>query len=100
MWQIIEESVKSANHPLNQDAKKYFIPKDKEYVVVAVADGHGSKKCFRSSWFKFAVEVLINNFRKHFSSNTFDNLRQGSGLKINLAKTIHRQWMEKVRNHL
>ena len=102
MWQIIAESVKSANHPLNQDAKKYFIPKDKEYVVVAVADGHGSKKCFRSNvGSEFAVEVLINNFRKHFSSNTFDNLQAGfSVTKDNLAKTIHRQWMEKVRNHL
>ena len=102
MWQIIAESVKSANHPLNQDAKKYFIPKDKEYVVVAVADGHGSKKCFRSDvGSEFAVEVLINNFRQHFSSKTFDNLQAGfSGTKDNLAKTIHRQWMEKVRNHL
>ena len=102
MWQIIAESVKSPNHPLNQDAKKYFIPKDKEYVVVAVADGHGSKKCFRSNvGSEFAVEVLINNFRQHFSSNTFDNLQAGfSGTKDNLAKTIHRQWMEKVSNHL
>jgi len=102
MWQIIAESVKSPNHPLNQDAKKYFIPKDKEYVVVAVADGHGSKKCFRSNvGSEFAVEVLINNFRQHFSSNKFDNLQAGfSGTKDNLAKTIHRQWMEKVRNHL
>ncbi len=102
MWQIIAESVKSANHALNQDAKKYFIPKDKEYVIVAVADGHGSKKCFRSNvGSEFAVEVLINNFHHHFSTNTFDNLQAGfSGTKDNLAKTIHRQWMEKVRNHL
>ena len=102
MWQIIAESVKSPNHPLNQDAKKYFIPKDKEYVVVAIADGHGSKKCFRSNvGSEFAVEVLINNFRQHFSSNTFDNLQAGfSGTKDNLAKTIHRQWIEKVSNHL
>ncbi len=102
MWQIIAESVKSANHPLNQDAKKYFISKDKKYVVVAVADGHGSKKCFRSNvGSEFAVKVLINTFRQHFSSNTFDNLQAGfSGTKDNLAKTIHRLWMEKVRNHL
>lgn len=102
MWQIVVESVKSANHPLNQDAKKYFIPKDKEYVVVAVADGHGSKKCFRSNiGSEFAVEVLLKIFRQHFSSNTFDNFQTGfSGTKENLAKTIHRQWLEKVKNHL
>jgi serine/threonine protein phosphatase PrpC len=102
MWQIIAESIKSANHPLNQDAKKYFIPKDKEYVVVAVADGHGSRKCFRSNiGSEFAVEVLLKIFRQYFSSNTFDYLPTGfSGTKENLAKTIHRQWLEKVKNHL
>ena len=102
MWQIVAESVQSANHPLNQDASKYFIPKDRDHVVIAVADGHGSKKCFRSDiGSKFAVEVLIKNFRHYFSRKIFDNLLTGfSGTKEIMAKTIHRQWLEKVKIHL
>jgi len=102
MWQVIAESVKSANHPLNQDAIKYFIPEDREYVVIAVADGHGSKKCFRSNiGSKFAVEVLLIIFQQYFSSNTFGNLQSGfSGVSQDIARSIHRQWLEKVKKHL
>ena len=102
MWQIVSESVKSANHPLNQDARKYSISKDKEQVIIAVADGHGSKKCFRSNvGSKFAVDVLLKIFGKHLSGKTFDNLQSGfSGMSQDLAKTIHRQWLEMVKKHL
>lgn len=101
MWQIVSESIKSANHSLNQDASKYFLSKDKEQVIVTVADGHGSKKCFRSNiGSKFAVEVLLRIFGKHLSGNTFDDLQSGfSGMSQDLAKTIHRQWLEKVKKH-
>src|SRR5665648_103891 len=102
MWQIVSESVKSANHPLNQDARKYFISKDKEQVIIAVADGHGSKKCFRSDiGSKFAVDVLLKIFSKHLLRKTFDNLQSGfSGMSQDLAKAIHQQWLEKVTTHL
>src|SRR5665648_819041 len=87
MWQIVSESVKSANHPLNQDARKYFISKDKEQVIIAVADGHGSKKCFRSDiGSKFAVDVLLKIFSKHLLRKTFDNLQSGfSGMSQDLS---------------
>jgi len=101
MWQIITESVKSLHHPLNQDANKFFISRDKEYAVIAVADGHGSKKCFRSEiGSAFAVEVLIKILKQQSSQNLFDNFQSGfSGLKENMAKTIHRQWLEKINRH-
>jgi serine/threonine protein phosphatase PrpC len=102
MWQIVSEGVKSANHPLNQDARKYFISKDKEQVIIAVADGHGSKKCFRSDvGSKFAVDVLLKIFKKHLHRKTFDNLQTGfSNMSQDLANIIHRQWLEKVQKHL
>jgi len=102
MWQIVSESVKSANHPQNQDAKNYFITKDKEYAVVAVADGHGSKKCFRSDvGSKFAVIVLRQFLFHHLTCKTFTDLQSGfSGVALDMAKIIHQQWLEKVTTHL
>ena len=102
MWQIVAESVQSANHPLNQDSKEYLISEDKEQVIVAVADGHGSKKCFRSDiGSKFAVDVLRNTFEEYLTRKIFDDFQSGfSGIEQDLAKTIHRQWLEKVEKHL
>jgi hypothetical protein len=102
MWQVLAKSIKSANHPLNQDAIKHFISRDREFVIVAVADGHGSRKCFRSNiGSKIAVHVLLKIFKQHLSSNTLDLLQSGfNGIAQNMAKTIHRQWLEKVKKHL
>ena len=102
MWQIVDESIKSVNHPQNQDGRRYYISKDKMQVIVAVADGHGSKKCFRSDvGSKIAVVVLRQFLFKHLNRKTFDNWQSHFyGGYPAMAKKIHQQWLEKVKNHL
>jgi len=102
MWQIITDTVKSPKHSENQDAVSCFQSANNENIIVAVADGHGSKKCFRSqTGSRFAVETLVAIFRQLFIKKEFDNWQVSiKDCEQNLAKNIHRHWLDKVEKHL
>jgi serine/threonine protein phosphatase PrpC len=61
-WRIVGVSVRGAAHKRvglpNQDAIHWHVDKATNVAILAVADGHGSRKCFRSDrGAKFAVDV-------------------------------------------
>lgn len=59
-------------------------------LVVAISDGHGSDKCFRSqTGSRFAVKALENIFQKTPSLKTIDEVRQ---VTESLPAMIVQQW--------
>jgi hypothetical protein len=99
-WHIISESVRGATHQRiglpNQDAIAHS--DDDLALILAVSDGHGGAKYFRSEQGAiFAVEAAIevfSNFRQ--SIEGFPNF---SSIEDNLAKKLVEIWESKVKAH-
>jgi serine/threonine protein phosphatase PrpC len=113
IWRVIGKSVMGATHKRanlpNQDAILWWPEKGEgPPLVLAISDGHGSSKCFRSDvGSRLAVSSatrLIGEFLKSVESLK-DTPRQLSESAISrmaeehLPQKITRAWVEEVKNH-
>lgn len=106
MFNGFSHSVKGASHEKTglvcQDSSAYKVCDD--YAVCVVADGHGSKKHFRSNLgSKFAVEATISTIdrfyadKEDFEENLPKNYKR---IIKNIQKQIITDWNDLVRDHL
>ena len=106
-WRVWECSVQGASHVRqqlrNQDAAAHWIAGDEpqQTVVLAVADGHGSDKSFRSHvGSEFAVSAAIDIGRE-FVCETCDatpsEVKQAAEQRLPLLLT--KSWQDKVTQH-
>ena len=103
-WCIIGESVKGASHKRssqsNQDAIAWFPASgDSLPLILAVSDGHGGAKYFRSDkGASFAVAAAIDTLSRFQESlASFSN---SSWLEERLTKSLVNTWRGKVNAHL
>lgn len=104
-WQIVCESVTGASHTRsgrsNQDAFAQFAGSGDELpVILAVSDGHGSAKHFRSKkGADFAVAAAIDSllqFQEMLASFPSSKM----GLEEHLTKSLVNTWRSKVNTDL
>jgi serine/threonine protein phosphatase PrpC len=93
-WQVLGRSVRGAAHARsglpNQDAIGWIENVDAAGgVLLAVADGHGSAKCFRSD---YGARLAIDTAKLV--------LRQPAGDSETVLENLVRNWREAVENHL
>ena len=103
-WRILGKSVRGASHTSsdlpNQDA---ILWKQNKYkglpLVMAIADGHGSEKYFRSDiGAQFAVqaaEETMKNFEKGLPNQSFSTVEAAAELPRNIVS----RWRELVEQH-
>jgi serine/threonine protein phosphatase PrpC len=102
MWSVITKSVKGPSHSENQDAVAFQIGEGHgSLVVLAVSDGHGSPKCFRSSaGSKFAVEAATEVTRKFIDGSQSSSASDiKSKAERCLTTDLVQRWKEKVKEH-
>jgi hypothetical protein len=103
-WHIISESVKGASHERsgqpNQDAiGSSSLSGDSLPLIVAISDGHGGAKYFRSDkGASFAVEAAINTLSQ-FQESLAD-FSNSSWLEENLTKSLVNTWRSMVNTHI
>ena len=106
-WNILGESVLGASHSSskkpNQDAIGWApkAPTSSAPLVMALADGHGSERFFRSAdGARFAVEVTLQELHRFAreSQRLTDQQQLERQIKSLLA-SITRQWRERVLAH-
>ena len=105
-WRMVGKSVRGASHIRaglpNQDALKY-LPKngDGNFVILSVADGHGSKNYFRSDvGSQLAVDVaceVCTIFLKDYSDK--DTIKDIKFREV-ICREIVRKWRDKVNSHV
>lgn len=106
MFNGFSHSVKGASHEKTglvcQDSSAYKVCED--YAVCVVADGHGSKKHFRSNMgSKFAVEATISTIDRFYTEKEkFEESLPKNYKKIikNIQKQIIIDWNDLVKAHL
>ena len=106
-WRVWECSVQGASHVRqqlrNQDAAAHWIAGDEPHqpVVLAVADGHGSDKSFRSHvGSEFAVSTAIDigrEFVRETRDATLSEVKQAAEQRLPLLLT--KSWQDKVAQH-
>jgi len=104
-WGVLGESVVGANHKLkglpNQDYFAWETAAD--CLILAVADGHGSPRSFRSDkGSEFAVQAFISVFQELFANNdiaVIPSLLKRSS-KEQLPRTLSHAWKKLVDNDL
>lgn len=106
-WKILGETVLGASHSSsgkpNQDAIGWEpkAPTSSAPLVMALADGHGSERFFRSAdGARFAVEVTLQELHRFAreSQRLTDQQQLERQIKALLA-SITRQWRERVLDH-
>lgn len=102
-WRVIGESVRGASHVSsdlpNQDAIGWWQPDTLAGLplVLAVADGHGSPKSFRSKQgAAFAVEVAIHVMQRFIDTLPPDPALTKRLAEDRLPREIVRHWRDKV----
>ena len=106
-WAVIAASVRGAAHLRanlpNQDAVKVMLSDGDLPAVLAVSDGHGSAKCFRSQeGSRIAVDVAIDQLQDFARSIQADELSPSAvqqTVKESLPKAMVRRWRECVAEH-
>jgi serine/threonine protein phosphatase PrpC len=104
-WRVLTESVRGASHYRNglpnQDATaSYQAVMGELPLIVAVADGHGSKRCTHSHLgAQFAVQAAIESVQTVFGSLDL-TLPQIRTLAETLPKTISHCWRDKVDSYI
>lgn len=99
-WKIISQSVNGPSHVRlglpNQDCVR---ERQNDVTMVAVSDGHGSAKCFRSEiGARFAAESALDVIESFFSGDWADSsFGDKSGT---ITKEITQEWRKKVDEHL
>lgn len=105
MFNGFSHSVKGASHEANgivcQDSSAYLA--EERYAVAVVADGHGSKKHFRSNiGSKFAVDCTIETVKRFYRNpEEFENNFPQNHKMVtrNIQKQIISAWNIKVDKH-
>lgn len=105
MFSGFSYSVKGASHEANgivcQDSSAYFAEED--YAVAVVADGHGSKKHFRSNvGSELAVESTLATIKRFFEDKDefINNFPKNHKMVIkNIQKQIISNWNVAVEEH-
>jgi len=100
-WLMMAASVRGATHKRhnipNQDSIRCYIS---DAVILAISDGHGSKKSFRSDQgSSFAVQIAtetIKNFVKSIKSYNYNLSLIKSIANEQLPKVIVREWQAAV----
>lgn len=104
-WRVISETVPGAAHVRaqrdNQDACEWF-PRSQlgPPLVLAIADGHGSAKCFRSKkGAEIAVSGAVLVLQDFLHDQTPDVSLSTSKRLIEdrLPRQLHRRWMQDVQ---
>jgi hypothetical protein len=109
-WIVFGESVLGSVHERrnlpNQDAIQIYIhqvPGEGNFAILAVADGHGSAKCFRSNiGSRLAVEIAVEQL-KTFLRNAPETLELSEikrALLEQLPREIVFEWKQAVGDHL
>ncbi len=107
-WQIIGETVPGASHIRagipNQDSILQMRESDRTLpLVVSIADGHGSPKCFRSDkGSRFAVKKaaqIVGEFLDARCGN-FDTAEIEAAGKDYLSRELVKKWRKTVEYHL
>ena len=104
-WEVFGRTVRGASHlrsgAPNQDALRWEASNGRAgpTVILAVADGHGSRKSFRSErGSRFAVRVaaeLLREFEDRLlSARSVSDIERTA--EIDLPKTIVRRWQQAV----
>jgi serine/threonine protein phosphatase PrpC len=107
-WRIIGETVPGASHIRagipNQDSILQIRESDRTLpLVVAIADGHGSPKCFRSDkGSRFVVKKCVQIVSEFLDElrGKFDTAEIESKGKDYLPKEIVKEWRKAVETHL
>jgi len=107
-WRVISETVPGASHlragTPNQDSILYVRESSRSLpIVISVADGHGSPKCFRSDFgSQFAVKKaaqIVGEFLDE-RRGKFDLAEIESEGKDYLPKEFVKKWRKTVEYHL
>jgi hypothetical protein len=105
-WSVFGESVLGASHRRrgrpNQDALG-FRPDGGvgAEVILALADGHGSSRCFRShDGARLAVAVAKGVFGEYLADGALGGVADGPGLLPTAGPELGRRWAAAVRRDL
>jgi serine/threonine protein phosphatase PrpC len=105
-WQVLGASVRGARHKRcqlpNQDAWQHYVsPDGLPPVIVAVSDGHGSNRCFRSDvGSRIAVEVAIELSRSCIDSLQAANLSEARDtFECRFPRHLISEWKQRVLRH-
>jgi hypothetical protein len=105
-WRVIAESVIGASHIRtglpNQDAiHSWEIATQRSPVAIALADGHGSKKCFRSdTGARLAVQEAIGAIQEFCSYFSEESRLKASGREQLILKGLLARWKDRLDNNL
>ena len=106
-WRIITASEKGPSHQRdgrpNQDSIAYHLSSHGESpVILAVSDGHGSEKCFRSQFgSRIAADTCVDicrEFVEGMANETPTSIKRS--FEKNLASRIIAEWRKRVMSHL
>ncbi|OJV96032.1 MAG: hypothetical protein BGO39_03395 [Chloroflexi bacterium 54-19] len=104
-WKVLSKSVRGANHKLSSSPNQDYIDWRRygQSLVLAVADGHGSSKCFRSDkGSEFAVKAFLTLFEELIANNSEETI-QGllkRDAKEHLSRKLVQGWKSLVDSHL
>lgn len=106
-WHLLGESVQGASHIAqgvpNQDAIQWWQSANDSALIIAVADGHGSARSFRSQFgAQMAVTTAIDSLRNFLSDQTDDlalSVIKGMA-EERLARELVRAWRDRIEAHL
>jgi serine/threonine protein phosphatase PrpC len=105
-WRLVSETVRGASHERsglpNQDAIR-FIPESGfgPAVVIAVSDGHGSSKCFRSDiGSALAVKIALETLQPLLSRAVINQATIKHLVEDQLARDLVKRWRLAVAEHL
>lgn len=107
-WRLGGKSVQGASHirsgKPNQDAIYYWFPESEDGlpVILAIADGHGSEKCFRShEGSRLATEVAVGVLKEFFNSTKdLDTAHTKEVACTKLPKVLEHKWKNSVDEHI
>lgn len=106
IWYVLGESVRGASHKRsdlpNQDAIDFWPDSKKgSSVFLAVSDGHGSSRSFRSNrGSKMAVTVAKDVWNSFYKDEDLDPTVVKRSVEEELPKKIVRDWRKKVADDL
>jgi serine/threonine protein phosphatase PrpC len=105
-WRVDAKSVRGSSHDRlnkpNQDACAFWVESNNYPIILAISDGHGSEKSFRSDkGAKIAVEIAIkaiNAFTKKFALPDFAEME--NQIRLSLIPDIINSWGNLVQQDI